>query len=189
MSKRIQQVLSHDVMPLCLDCKQIAEQHNVRYKMRVISRKLSLYEQTASSNNDNASEASEQANSSGNTEEKRLSDEERRILVKNARILERNIEQMPQERRQELLAPLRKYFQTGVISQEQLNAAKQLETKKKHGTAVCEYILSDPKQLYDFVVGWRTHFVRSLCPAKLSPDWLANANAKLAEELNLSIVS
>ncbi|XP_063296231.1 exonuclease 3'-5' domain-containing protein 2 [Pelobates fuscus] len=153
---------SHDVLLLCTSCHAVSNYHDASLKQRL----------------------SEEFNAPIGCEEgvRMLEDPERRQVRSAARAL-LNASKLPEQRRNELLKEIKNHYGTEYITHETLQEAASLETRifnesyVPHGVKVVQsYAKGGLKSLMELEKRWRQHFLDSMQPKYLPPQWSVDHN-------------
>jgi len=139
---------SHDVLPACVSCHTIYEPYAHELKK-------SLAEQLGLSFN---------TITPGRGEHSRV--------IKHALALSRHGEKIPESRRNELYQTLREYFGKQEITEDDIDAACDLDGWPTPAEDKCsKLIVESTTDLDEFVIMWRRHFVDIMNPQFLPDYW------------------
>lgn len=153
--------MSHELVPLCVVCKHRIETANVAYRKHLEEGKYAEY-------------------GVNRTLEKKKVSRSACALLRQT--------QLPVERREELLQIVGEYFgqkDTERVTHDMLVEASECWDTRPFGELLMLELARKPQDLYDFIVGWKQHFVDTLQPKNLKENWMENTNQSLQDILSL----
>jgi hypothetical protein len=104
-------------------------------------------------------------------------DNEALRAVKFASALKRHWPTIPEPRREVLLDELRRYLKKDIITEQDILATSELDSRTGRGIPAGKIIVEQTSNLDVFVRRWREHFIATMQPRFLSRHWVVNRTA------------
>lgn len=161
VSDELQRVLSHELIPLCGICKERVENANMIYRKHLEEVKYIKYNPVT-------------------FQVKQVS--------RSASAILRQGDKLPTKRKNELLKIIGEYYQENDIEnidQKMIIKASKVWNNKTFGEILMIRLAETPQELYQFIIGWKEHFVDTLKPKNLKKGWMRDGNKQLREILKL----
>jgi hypothetical protein len=98
-------------------------------------------------------------------------------VVKFACALKRHWTTIPEPRREVLLDELRRYLKKDDITEQDILAASELDSRLGGGLPAGKIVIEQTSDLDAFVRRWREHFITTMQPRYLSRHWIVNRTA------------
>lgn len=153
---------SHDVLLLCTSCHAVSNYHDASLKQRL---------------------AEEFSAPIGCEEGVRMLEDPVRRQVRSAARALLNASKLPEQRRNEFIKDIKNFYGEEHLTQEKLQEAASIETRifnesfVPHGVKVVQsYSKGGLKCLMELEKRWRQHFLDSMQPKYLPPQWSVNHN-------------
>ena len=162
VSDDLQKVLSHELIPLCSICKERVESANMIYRKELEEVKYVKYNPVTP---------------------------QIKVVSRSASAILRQGDKLPTKRKNELLIIIGQYFNENNIenvTDEMVLKASKVWNNKTLGEILMIRLAERPQELYQFIVGWKQHFVSTLKPKNLKKGWMEDGNKILKEILNIS---